>query len=182
MRTAHWSDRMSITKRGSTLVLVAVVLAGFLALVAFVVDAAAAYVTRARLQSFADAGADAGATKLSDLVVQLASAREPNPPEGSDPRAYLTDADRQAILTNPSVVETVRDYVERNRAGYQLTLDGVEVVYPISAVQCSEASLRSVELRVTLKKNQPFLLGRILNGNESVFWEVNSLRSMLLCP
>lgn len=168
--------------RGSTTVFIAVTLSGILGLSAFVIDAAGAYATAARLQNFVDAGVDAGATRLSDRMVELAMVREPNPPEGADPRDYLTEADRQTILVDPSIGETVRDYIERNRVPYEIILDAVEVSYPVNQTICTEAVPQNVEVRATVRKNQSFILGRILNGNEATGLTASSIRSVRLCP
>lgn len=168
--------------RGSTTVFVAVVLSGILALSAFVIDAAGAYATSARLQNFVDAGVDAGAVWLSDRMVELATSREPNPPEGADPRDYLTEADRQNILADPSIAEVVRDYIERNRAPYGITLDTVEVQYPANTVICTDVSPQSAEVRATVRKNQTFILGTLLNGQEATGLSASSIRTVRLCP
>ncbi len=168
--------------RGSTTVFVAVTLSGILALSAFVIDAAGAYATSARLQNFVDAGVDAGAARLSDRLVELAVAREPDPPEGADPRDYLTETDRQTILADPSIAETVRDYIERNRAPYGITLDAVEVDYPVNQVSCADVAPQNAEVRATIRKNQPFILGTLLNGNESTGLSASAIRVLRLCP
>lgn len=168
--------------RGSTTVFVAVALAGILGITAFIIDAAGAYATSARLQNFVDAGVDAGAARLSDRIVELATAYEPNPPEGADPRDYLTEADRQAILTDPTVGETVRDYVERNRAPYGITLDAVEVQYPVNTVTCTDSVPENAEVRATVRKNQTFILGMLLNGQDATGLSASSIRTVRLCP
>ncbi len=168
--------------RGSTTVFVAVVLSGILALSAFVIDAAGAYATSARLQNFVDAGVDAGAARLSDRMVELAMVREPNPPDGADPRDYLTEADRQTILADPSIAETVRDYVERNRSPYGITLDAVEVQYPVNQIICTDVAPQNAEVRATVRKNQTFILGTLLNGNEATGLNASSIRAVRLCP
>lgn len=169
-------------RRGSTTLFVAVVLMGILVASAFLIDAGAAYATHARMQTFADAGADAGATRLADAVVERAIAREPNPSDGTDPRTVLTAEDRAAILADASVAAAARDYVERNRAAYAATLDTVDVTYPTRSVDCGDGTLRDAELRVTVRRNHPFVLGALLNGNTGTALVADALRSVRLCP
>lgn len=171
-----------LVKRGSTMVLVAVVLAAILTVTAFLVDAAAVYVTQARLYNLADAGADAGSAKLADLIIEKALDHEPNPPDDADPRSYLTEEDRQAILTDPRVIATARDYVEKNRAPYQLNLSEVDVRYPAEPVVCGGVGQKSAEIRVTIGHTQSFLLGRLLNGQEATSLKAEARQFINLCP
>ena len=168
-------------EHGSTTVLTAVSLSAFLVFTAFLVDAAAAYVTQGRLQNFADAGADAGGATISNLIIERAMARQSNPPEGADPLAVLTEEDRQSIISDPRVTASARDFVERNRGVYGITLDAVEAQYPVNPVVCEDVNRRSVEVRVRASRVQPFLLGRLLNGNESTQLEASSIRALQLC-
>ena len=164
------------------MVLVAVILAASLTVTAFLVDAAAAYVTQARLYNLADAGADAGSATLGDLIIEKALAREPNPPEGADPTSYLTEEDRQAILTDARVASAARNYVEQNRAPYQLVLNEVDVRYPVQPVVCGAGGQRLAEILVTVRRTQPFLLGRLLNGRESTGLAAEARQFISLCP
>ena len=169
-------------EHGSTTVLTAVSLSAFLVFTAFLVDAAAAYVTQGRLQNFADAGADAGGATISNLIIERAMAHQANPPEGADPLAVLTEEDRQSIISDPRVAASTRDLVERNRAPYGVTLDAVQVQYPVNPVVCAEASRHRVEVRVSVERTQPFLLGRLLNGKAATRLVADSARTLQLCP
>lgn len=171
-----------LVRRGSTMIFVAVILAAILTLTAFVIDAAAAYVTHARLYNLVDAGADAASATLSDIIVEKALANEPNPPDGADPRDYLTEEDRQSIITDPRVAQTARDYVEQNRALYQLSLAEINVDYPVNPVVCGEGGQGQAEIQVTVHHTQPFLLGRLLNGNEATSLEAKARQFISLCP
>lgn len=169
-------------KRGSTMVLVVVILAAILTVTAFLVDAAAAYITQARLYNLADAGADAGSATLTDLILGQALIREPNPPDGADPINYLTEEDRQAILADPRVVEAARNYVEQNRAPYNLNLSAVEVQYPVQPVICGAGGQRQAEILVMVRRTQSFLLSRLLNGRESTGLAAEARQFISLCP
>lgn len=167
-------------RRGSTTLFVAVVLMGILVASAFLIDAGAAYATHARMQAFADAGADAGAATIADVIVEFAEQRETNPPEGTDPTTVLTEEDRTAILADARIVAAARDYVERNRIAYNATLDEVLPEYPYRPVDCS--SVRSAEIRMTVRRNHPFVLGTLLNGTIGTTLVADALRSVRLCP
>lgn len=164
-------------RRGSTTLFVAVLLMGILAASAFVIDAAAAYVTRARMLSIADAGADAGARRLVDAIVEYATARDPNPPDGTDPTTMLMEDDRAAILA--SARDAALDYTERNRAASGAVLDRQDAEYRY-VVDCS--SVRDAELLVTVRRNHPLLLGVLLNGRTRTGLTADALRIVRLCP
>lgn len=163
--------------RGSTTVIVAVSLTAFLALMTFVIDAAGAYVLTARLQNATDSAADAGIAKVADLIIEYANRRAPEAPPGADPRDYLTEEDRQAILFRSEPKESTEGYLSRNGA-----YDATYVQYPARAVSCGDPALRDAELRVTAEKNYTFLLGKLLNGNDGSRLKSESIQTLRLCP
>ena len=163
---------------------VALVVMAFLVITAFLLDIAGGLMLHHRLQSMADQGADAGMNELSDFIVEKAKAREPNAPDGTDPRTVLTDEDRQAILVEgrARIEPVVREYIGKNPLPDAVVLQSKDVQFPVKQqVDCAEPDQQQVELRVTLKATQPMLFEKIWNRANTDL-QASSWQTMKLCP
>jgi hypothetical protein len=166
------------------MVIVVMLLAGFLVLVAFLLDVASSFVTRARLLNMADSSVDAGMAVLSDLIIERAVERNPNPPAGTNPLSVLTEGDRSAIVGDARVRAAVVDYVERNRSPYGITLDATDILYPKNttfSAACTSTE-RKVELEVTVRDTHPFFFSSFLNTGATTSLAETSTKSIQLCP
>lgn len=102
-------------------------------------------VRRSRLQVSADLTAQAGATKVIDLIVGAARMRGY---EGDDPVSVLTEQDRAEILADPGVKRVANEYVDKNWPGFAGT---VVIYYPANNINCSGATQqRKVEIKVAI--------------------------------
>ncbi|MDO8617301.1 MAG: hypothetical protein Q7N87_00170 [Candidatus Uhrbacteria bacterium] len=176
-------SRIRNLEAGSALLFVVVVLMAFLTMTAFLLDRASGLMIRNHLQAMADSGANAGMVALSDLMVEKAEAREPNAPDDTDPRSVLTDEDRQAMLVEgePRVKQAVTDYVEKNRVLYNITLDSVDIQYPMQQqIDCGSSDKQTANLRVTVKYTHPILFEKILDGKNTLLTAA-SWQTMNLC-
>lgn len=171
--------------RGNTMVIVVMLLAGFLVLVAFLMDVASTFVTRARLLNMADSAVDAGMAVVSDLIIERATERNPNPPAGTNPLSVLTEGDRSAIVGDARVRAAAVDFVERNRAPYGITLDTTDILYPKNttfSAACTNPSLKKIELEVTVRDTHPFFFSNILNTAATTSLAETSIKAIQLCP
>jgi hypothetical protein len=174
--------------RGATLVVVAVLMAAFLVFTAFVIDIAAAYVLRARLYNVADTAVDAGMATVSDLIIEFAEAREPNPEDGTDPLTVLTDEDRSAIISDTRVQTAVETYLESNLASYgqaRTTLTSEEITFPANTLfnaDCSVQNEQFVDLEVVIEMQHTYLLSGILTEETNIDLSATSIKTIRICP
>lgn len=168
--------RMSFfSDSGAALLLVAIMLPIFLALMGFVVDLGRLFVVKAKMQNMVDIATNAGASLVADEIATIVEEKKAGNPDlviPEDITILLDDDDRARLYDLHSVEFIVYDYLLKNNHD-SYDIESAEIYFPY------EYSNGDALMKVRVHWQQPVSLYFIaLFGVASAPITVESLSSM----
>ena len=177
----------------------ALLLVGFLALIAWAFDVTGMLIRRQELATMADLGAAAGGRLVGEEIAALATQNVETgmfpPPSEEDkkyPEKFITAEQREFIQTDTQftvVVQTeIKKFIEANRMFSTSTFDAesnATITYPERINDCSDTSNQHITLRVSLRYNYPYILpdvAELLKAPAAFILSANGFYRIKVCP
>ena len=186
--------------RGFTTVFVALLLLAILFVMAYLIDVTGILLRKQELQTMAELGSAAGGRVVTEKIAELADERvrrgEILPPAEGDadarehPERFLTPEDRTLLQTDPSIIDSVKsvalDIAGRNRPkAISESAAIMTTTYPLKLNDCADASKKTVDIKVVVEYDRPFILGKLAaeaGKGDTMKIKEEGLYRVNLCP